>query len=314
MRKLELILLLICGLLITSWSARAQTVIINDATPQHEMISGAKISLAASAGFAQATSFTGLQNLEAQSTIMVMEVNTPFEQYITEAIPLVINNDKSTMTERAQYLINDMPARLYAGTQKGESDSALFHRIFLVLGNENETLALNCHYPYRAAGDLDNDIMQTILSVRYHPGVVVDPLRNMGFTIRTAGTSFRFTRKTGSALQYMQEAKNNWSPAAFFIDRKLLSGDVTDKSAFMLNQVQAIFEVDSILFSRPLNAHALPAEEVMATLRNKRNGELTQAYFITLFDVNRAYSLIGYNINAKAMEEMKTIFRTLEIQ
>lgn len=313
MKKLGLVFLLACGMLMISWNADAQTLIINESTPQHQMIIGAKISLAASAGFEPATSFTGLQNLETQSTIMVMEVNTPYQQYIAQAIPLVINNDKSTMAEQAQYIINDLPARLYVGTQKGDSDSSLFQRIFLVLGNEQETIALNCHYPYRPDGDLDNDMMQTILSVRYHPDVVVDPLRNMGFTINTAGTSFRFTRKTGSALQYMQEAKNNWSPAAFFIDRKSLSGEVTDKAAFMLNQVQAIFDVDTVLFSRPLNAHELPAEEVMANLRNKRNGEITQAYFITLFDTNRAYSLIGYNINAKAMEEMKTIFRTLEV-
>ncbi|MCL7989219.1 hypothetical protein M8998_14815 [Sphingobacterium sp. lm-10] len=313
MKKLGLVFLLVCSLLMTSWNAQAQTLIINEATPQHQMVAGAKVSLAASAGFEPATSFTGLQNLEMQSTIMVMEVNTPYEQYIAQAIPLVIHNEKSSMTEHAQYMINDLPARLYVGTQKGDSDTALFHRIFLVLGNEKETIALNCHYPYRADGDLDNDIMQTILSVRYHPDVVVDPLRNMGFTINTAGTSFRFTRKTGSALQYMQEAKNNWSPAAFFIDRKSLSAEVTDKTDFILNQVQAIFDVDSILFSRPLSAHDLPAEEVMANLRNKRNGEITQAYFITLFDTHRAYSLIGYNINAKAMEEMKAIFRTLEV-
>ncbi|PVH24303.1 hypothetical protein [Sphingobacterium corticibacter] len=314
MTKIGLVFLLACGLLMNTLNALAQNLIINEETPRHEIIAGTKVSLAASAGYEPATSFTGLQNLETQSTIMVLEVTTPYQQYIAQAIPMVISNDKSTMVEQAQYMINDLPARLYVGTQKGDTDTALFQRIFLVLGNDKETIAFNCHYPYQEGAALDSAIMQTILSVRYHPDVVVDPLKNMGFTINTAGTSFRFSRKTGTALQYMQDGKNNWTPAAFFIDRKFLTTEVTDKTTFILQQVQAIFEVDSVLFSRSLQSGDSPAEEVMANLRSKRSGEITQAYFITRFDTNRAYSMIGYNISARAMEEMKTIFRSLEVQ
>lgn len=314
MKEWRLVIVLACSVLMMGRNADAQTLIMNEATPQHQMIAGSKVSLAAAEAFEPATSFIGLQNLENQRTIMVLEIATPYSQYIAQAIPMVINNDKSTMVEHAQYMINDLPARLYVGTQKGDSDTALFQRIFLVMGNDHETIALNCHYPYEEGAALDSTIMQTILSVRYHPDVVVDPLKNMGFTISTSGTSFRFSRKAGSALQYMQDEKNNWTPAAFFIDRKSLPHEVTDKTAFILQQVQAIFEVDSVLFARPLTSGDSPAEEVMANLRSKRSGEITQAYFITRFDTNRAYSMIGYNVSARAMEEMKTIFRSLEVQ
>ncbi|MFD2743557.1 MULTISPECIES: hypothetical protein [Sphingobacterium] len=314
MKNWWLVIPFACVMLILSYNADAQTLIVNEATPQHEMIAGAKVSLAPAAGFEPATTFTGLQNLATQSTIMVLEVATPYSQYIAQAIPIVINNDKSTMVEHAQYSINNLPARLYVGTQKGDSDTSLFHRIFLVLGNEKETIAFNCHYPYHADRDLDSAIMQTILSVRYHPEVVVDPFKNMGFKLNTAGTSFHFSRKTGSALQYTQADKNNWTPASFFIDRKSLAAEVTDQTKFIVDQVQSIFEVDSILFSRPLNVGEAPAEEVMANLRSKRSGEIIQAYFITRFDTNKAISMIGYNINPKAIEEMKTIFRSLEVQ
>ncbi len=293
----------------------AQTLITNEESEKHQIIPGAKVSMIPAPGFSIAESFTGLQNLSSQSTIMVMQVSTPYTEYINQAIPIITNNTRSKMTERASYNINGLPAKLFVGTQKGDSDSLVFNRIFFVLGNETETIALNCHYPQQADRDgADNGILETILSVRYLPELTIDPQANMGFRINTDGTSFQFTRKTGSALQFVQQQKNNWSPAAFFIDRKSLTGEVSDKATFMLRQVDALFELDSTLFSRDLQVpQGITAHEVFADLRSKKTGQITQAYFITLFGENRAYSMIGYNVDATAMEEMKTIARSLEI-
>ena len=131
MKEWRLVIVVACSVLMLLSKAEAQTLIVNEATSQHQMIAGSKVSLAAAAeAFEPATSFTGLQNLENQRTIMVLEIATPYPQYIAQAIPMVINNDKSTMVEHAQYMINDLHARLYVGTQKGDTDTALFQSIF----------------------------------------------------------------------------------------------------------------------------------------------------------------------------------------
>lgn len=286
-----------------------QEVIKNVLTEQYYHIEGTQVKLLIPSGFEAASTFKGVQSQTA--SISVVESSTPYARYIEKAIPSIINNNLTQMVEKSGYMINGLPAKLYKGTQKSD-DGRTFNRMFLVLGTENQTIALNCYYAI-ANTDTEEKILKGILSVIYAPEEKKKPDLKLGYSIDLSKSTYSMVSQSGSAITYSRPKEGNITPSTFLLMRRTIQNPIQDFELYIYNLIDLInFKPQKVVYSKSVVVDGLNGIEMLVNLIGKKSGQPTQGYFITISDSDYTYSLIGHNFNEEAKEEMKKIFYTLK--
>ncbi|MHC8949763.1 hypothetical protein [Sphingobacterium hungaricum] len=286
-----------------------QEVIKNVLTEQYYHIEGTQVKLLIPTGFEAASTFKGIQSQTAN--ISVVESSTPYATYIEKVIPSIVNNNITQMVEKSGYIINGLPAKLYKGTQK-DDDGSTTNRMFLVLGTENQTIAFNCNY---AIGNTDTEekILKGILSVIYAPEENKKPDLKLGYRIDLSKSTYRMVSQSGSAITYSKPKDGNITPSTFLLMRHIIQNPIQDFESYIYKLIDLMnFKAQKVVYSKSIVVDGLNGIEMLVNLTGKKSGQPTQGYFITIFDSNYTYSLIGHSFNEEAKEEMKEIFYTLK--
>ncbi len=308
--QIRLVSLILLSLIISK-TGHCQEIIHNEISSKYHHVAGTKVKLVIPKDFKAVTTFKGLQNTNQTASISVLESSTPYSIYLERAIPAIIKNNTTQMVEKASYIINGIPAKLYKGTNKA-NNGVILNRMFLVFGTENQTIALNCHY---AVGDseIEARILDGILSVIYFPDETNNPYLNLGYSIDASNSNYSTISYSGSAITYSKPKKENIKPSTFVIMRRTIQKPVEDFESYIYDLIDLVnFKATKIVYSKSVTIDGLNGIEMLADLTGKNSGQNTQGYFISLFDSQYTYSLVGYYLDANAPEEMKKIFSTLK--
>ncbi len=118
-----------------------QTITNNVLTSGHINIMGTKISIIPPDGFIKAANFSGFQQTQTGSTIMVLDLPGPFSEVSKEITKEGFLSQGIEVTEIENMTLNNLPAILITGQQNAYGN--IYIKYVLCFGSEKETIMIN---------------------------------------------------------------------------------------------------------------------------------------------------------------------------
>lgn len=249
-------------------------------------VQGTKVSMDPPAGFAPAKRFPGFQSEEYRSAIMVSEIPGPIADVragmtrrgLATRGMVLLNSETKTIAGRE--------ALVLSVSQKAHGQ--VFRKRMVVFGDGKNSVVIVATFPEAFAGTAGPAIEQSLLSARWNPNKVLDPLEGLPFRITESG-SLKIANRMSSALLLTEGgAKGAVAPAEPFlvITSSVDDRRIADLKSFAQNRMARIRQVkdlDSIV-GRALTVDGVPAFELLATAADRRTGTPLRIYQLMISD------------------------------
>jgi hypothetical protein len=299
--------LLSCIFCFLSLFSFGQKSISTALSPNHQAITGTKVSLIVPEGFTKGENFPGLQQTETSSSIMVLSIPGPISQILPSMTSdaLAGQGIQASLIEPLQ--INGLPAMLIHGIQVAQGIS--FGKRILILGDESETLMLNGTFPEELP-EPGEAIEQALFTVYYEAAKIIDPLAEMDWGVDVAGTRLQFGRAVGNTLLFTVDGKvptASEDKTSLVVGQSISESNPADKRAFAINRIlQTPYQIESPEFIREITVDGMDGFEIYAVGKNSKTNLPEYVYQLILFDGKIYFLLIG-TTNQAAAEAMNEI-------
>lgn len=305
---------IITALLLLVWTfSFGQKKLENKLTPEHQNVSGTKISWVPPKGFTAAENFLGLQQSETASNIMVINMVGPYSE-ISKA--LTKNNLMSKGVEVKKikhYMLNGIPAIFVTANQSAKG--TLFSKYIFAFGTAAETHLINGACPENLE-KVGAKIKKSMLTAYYEADKMIDPFEVHDFTIDVSATKLQFAQSMSGGLTYSVDGKVPplSSDRTFLIVTKSFSKVETgDKRQFSTSRLkQTPIDIDHIEYTNEITIDGIAGYEIYAKGKSKKTGETENVYQVILFSDGLYYILVGItNDETEAsLNELRAAIRT----
>lgn len=300
-----------------SLTSFSQEIISNTKTDKHRHIKSTKISLIPPVGLEDATNFSGFQQTESGSSIMVIVLPGPFSE-VTKGFnknDLLRTGVDASSIEKMQ--VNSYPGLFITGTQ--EAYETIYQKYVLVFGSEKETIMINGVVPAELT-DLGNKIKESILSVLYDENINLDPFENVDYTINYEGTKLIFAQNVAGSLIFTvdgQVPSSSEDQTNLVVAKSFSPINEEDKKQFSINRLkQTPIEFVDLTTINEIKINELTGYEIYAKGKDKKSGKIETIYQVTLFRDNMYYILFGSTNDqtGDSIEQIKTVVKTFQLK
>lgn len=307
--------ILIIFLVFISSTIWGQKNIENKLTNEHQIIKGTKVSMIPPKGFTDGLNFTGLQQTESGSSIIVLEIPGPFSE-TSKGITRENMHSKGIEVEKIENLtLNQLPAIFVKGTQNAYGN--IFTKYILTFGTDQETIMINgvCPENLKKAGD---EIKKSMLSVFYEAEKKINPFEVLDYTIDVSETKLKFGKSMSNALIFTVDGQvpTASSDKTSLIVAKSFSPITTeDKKLFCINRLkQTPVEIVNIEYTSEITLDGISGYEIYAKGKSKKSEETENIYQVILFSDKLYYILFGTTNDQtnKSMEEIIKAVKTFK--
>lgn len=167
-------------------------------------VSGTKCSLIPPTGFVAATSFSGFQNTETGSSIMINELPAPYQSIVEGFTKEALKTRGMTLISKETIDFNNSKATLINLTQP--ANGTTYIKQMLIFGDTKGTILVNGIYP-ETAKDIEAKIKEALLSTVYSAAQSDNPLDVAAFTVDIKGTDFKLVKYISGSLLYSTDGK-----------------------------------------------------------------------------------------------------------
>ena len=259
-------------------------------TPDHLPIPGTRCSIIPPSGFVAAPNFSGFQQDDAQSTIMVTQLAAPYSKII-EGL------SAENLAKKSMSLISKQTLE-YNGTEaismkvSQEANGQVFLKEMLVFGYESITIMVVGSYP-EAYKSVESAVHEAIFTTIYNIQQDDDPLAAARFTIDVSGYGFKLDRSVSGLISYkMDDLKPTRQPTLVAAESvgRISYPDLKQYSINRLKQLPGHAQAQ-IKEVNPITVDSLTGYEIIAY--NRRGSILEQTYQVMLYNDNKGYFIIA---------------------
>ncbi|RYY14055.1 MAG: hypothetical protein EOO04_30860 [Chitinophagaceae bacterium] len=273
--------------------AVAQQKIVSELTAQHQQFAGLNVSLVPPAGFTRAVNFTGFQQEESASSIVIMSLPAPFMELSEGFTKENLKGRDMELLARQELLINEMPGVLLTATQ--EAHGRIYKKYMLVFGIETGTVLINASFPQELEATGSN-ILASLLTAYYDRGKKNNPLEIVDFSI-IVPAEWKLSDLMAESLVYTRDGKLPPATAdkTTFIANKSFPGEkIIGKRQFAIDRLKSTpFEIISQEPPKAIKIAGLEGYEIEAIGTSDRPGEKETIYMAILFMENAYYVFLG---------------------
>jgi hypothetical protein len=173
-------------------------------TTKYVKIPGTKCSLVPPAGFVAATNFSGFQEPETGSSIMINQLPAPYQTVVDGFTAEALKARGMTLVSKQAIDFNKSKATLINLTQA--ANGANYLKQILVFGDSKETVLVNGIYPESARIN-EAKIKEALLSTVYDPAQDDDLAAAAAFSIDTRNTEFKIVKFISGSLLYSTDGQ-----------------------------------------------------------------------------------------------------------
>ncbi len=283
----------------------------NELNESYVSIPATKVSLIPPEGFTPAINFNGFEQAKNNSSIMVVEVSSPFDKISKGFTEEGLKSRGITMRSKEDLIVNGYKGVFITSEQFAYGST--FLKYILVFGNDTSTIIINGMYP-KDFQELGDEIKTSILSVVYEPGKETDPLESMNFEIDVSSTKFQFATMISNSLLFTVDGLvPTQSDDKTILIVGTSSGKilVEDEKQFAIDRMK---EYPSFVKVESENINSITIDdvsgyEIVSYGQDDKTGEPEMVYQIMLFSDNLYYLIVG--IAKDNFEENLEIFRTV---
>jgi len=280
--------------LFTLFTLSGQPATNNVLTPDHQNVSGTKISLIAPKGFIKAANFLGFQQTQSGSTIMVMDIPGPFaetskamtkEAFLSQGVE-VKNIEKLTL--------NGLPAIFVTGEQNAYGNT--YTKLVLVFGTSTETILINGASPNNLQ-EIAKEIKTAMLTCFYEADKKINPFDAVDFEIDVSAGKLIFAKAVSNSLTYTMDGNlptKSEDKTSLIVGKSFSKTSVVDKKLFALNRIKQLpIEISKIESTLEITIDGISGYEIIATGKDKKTGEPEKNYQVILFIDSLYYIFYG---------------------
>ncbi len=273
-------------------------------TDKHIKIAGTKCSIIPPAGFVAATNFSGFQNAETGSSIMINELPAPYQTIADGFTAESLKARGMTLINKQTIDFNNSKATFIKVTQP--ADGTTYLKQILIFGDAKGTVLVNGIYP-EASRSIESKITDALLSTVYNTSQDDNPLEAAPFTINVEGTEYKVTRFISGSLLYTTDGKTPTEKPTLIVGSSLAKVQASNQKQYAQERLKklprgefnVIKEINEITVDN-LNGYEIVADGKTADDKSEL------VYQVMLFNDKGDY----YIILGKAKENMESNLKT----
>lgn len=258
-------------------------------------IPGTRVTIEAPPGFENATTFSGLQKIDSNASLMVTEVAGPYAK-ITEGFTKEgLASKGMTLLSRELKTISGKPGIFLEFTQKVMG--VTFHKWIASFGDNRLTVIVTGSCPDEKAAKISKDMKAAVLSAKFEANLAPPSLEEgLTFTVSKAGSLKLASRLYTSLIftpsgKFLSEKAEN--EGVFVAGQSLSKVQVDSKPAFARKLLHGSkVKISKIESQSDITLDSLVGQELTAEGVDPKGGQ-TFIYLVVLYAPNTYYVLQG---------------------
>lgn len=306
----QILLLFLMSLATCVYSQEVVESLLSDV---HQRVKGTKVSLIPPNGFTVADNFSGFQQSESGSSMMVIEVPTSFEEIKDGFTKEALLSKGVVLKNTEAFKLDTLDALLMTGTQSAQG--VLYRKLMLVFGNDKVVVLVTCAYPDHLP-ELEPEIRKSLSSVILEPDLELDPYDGIDFFVDTNGSLLRFAKNIATAVAYSRDGlfpTESEDKSSLIVAKSFSDTIPEDRKLFAINRIKQqpfdLLKIDSVL---PITIDGISGYEIFANAAHKTSGDEYNIYQVILFSDALYYIFLGTSMpnDDKMQLELKRLVAT----
>ena len=253
-------------------------------------IAGTKCSLIPPVGFVAATTFSGFQDVETSSSIMINELPAPYQSLVDGLTADALKTKGMTLVSKQEIDFNGSRATLINITQP--ANGTTYIKQMLVFGDTKGTVLVNGIYP-ETSKDIKAKIEEALLSTVYNAAQDDDPAGAATFSIDVNGTDLKLIKYMSGSLLYSVDGKIPTDKPTLIVGNSLAKIPAQNQKKYAEQRLKKLpgGELLSIREIKEIRVDNLEGYEIVANGKSK-DGKPELIYQVMLFNDRGDYYII----------------------
>jgi hypothetical protein len=256
----------------------------------HKAIPGTKYSLVPPNGFVPSTSFSGFQNSELTTSIIVTEIPAPVQSLTESFTADALKAKGMILIDKQSIDFNNSKATLIKVSQQAGGTTYL--KQILVFGDSKKTVLVNGIYP-EANKNVEEQVKTSLLSISYNENQQDNPLDAVNFKVDISGTPFKLAKYVSGSLIYTTDGQIPTDKPTLIIGNSIAKVVKPNQKQYCIDRLKKLpgGELNKVKEINPIQIDNLKGFEIVAEGKSKDSkDELT--YQVMLFDDADNYFII----------------------
>ncbi len=253
-------------------------------------VSGTKCSLIPPIGFVAASTFSGFQNTETGSSIMINEIPAPYQSLVDGFTAEALKSKGMTLIKKQTIDFNGSKATLINLRQSANGTNYL--KQMLVFGDTKGTVLVNGIYP-EALKDIEPQIKDALLSTVYNNSQNDNPLEAATFTIDTKDTDFKLIKYMSGSLLYSTDGEIPTEKPTLIVGNSIAKVSTQNQKKFSEERLKKLprGELNVIKEINEITIDNLKGFEIVANGKTK-DDKAELVYQVILFNEKGDYYIL----------------------
>lgn len=281
---------------------------------KHVSILGTKFSLIPPKGFTSASNFSGFQNVENGSSIMIMEIPSSYSEMSKVFSAEALKNNGMILKSKEKVDFKGNEATYLKVIQSANGRTYL--KQVLIFGDETKTVMVNGIYP-QSFKEIESEIKASLFTITYNDAQNDNPYDAVKFSVDTKETNYKFLKYLSGALLYSEDGNFPTEKGIFMVGTSVGKFPRTNHKQYSIERLKKLpnGELSKVKEVNPITIDNLKGFEIIA---NGKNFALQDEiiYLVMLYNESEYYILLGQasNDQKKNLESFKQISKTFKLK
>ena len=273
-------------------------------------IPGTKYSMIPPKNFVISTNFSGFQNNETGSSILILDLPAPYSEIEKSFTKDALKSKGMDLISKDIVKYKNSDATLIKVSQKANGIEYL--KQILIFGNGTKTTIVNGICPKKVQ-ESENEIYNSLFTITYDEKQTENPLEAVKYSIEISGTNYKLVRSMLGSLLYSEDGKIPSEKGLIIVSNSIGNFSSTDKKQFAIDRLKKLpnSEDAKINSVEKINISDLDGYEIIAEGKKEE-----VIYQVMLFAANQYFLIVGSNKEdqKESLEIYKKVAKTFKIK
>jgi hypothetical protein len=279
-------------------------------------VPGTRVSVVVPSGFEPAGLFSGFQQVDTGSSVMITEMPAPFRDVLAGMTQEGLTSRGMALLSTTQVQIAGRNGVLISVSQ--EANGITYHKWLGIFGTDSATVMLVATFPEAVATELSEYLKRTVLSAGWDMGIDVGLFEGLTFRIQESVTMKIANRMSNTLLLTKGGASGPVVPndPVLIVGSSMCDAEIGNIEAFSKSRIMQTAEVTGInnIKGKSVTIGGAPGYEITAAAKDSDSGIELVLYQVIVVSGKSYYivqGLVGESIADEYVPEFREVAGSL---